>query len=655
VSALVFLAFLQGGVATLPVIEHARVNPSAEVSFHAMAYPDTVFVGEAVRYDLAVFVSEEARQRLRKNPEFVPPELRSVFGYDVRDPVGTRAVIREGRTYQVHVFRRVLFPVAPGTILVPPARLSYTVPLGPSFFSREETRSLQSERVTIVALPIPSAGRPVSWNGAVAQSLGLSVELPEGVHRVGDPFVMTVRVTGEGNVQLLPRPVLDIAWASLVPTSERVVVDSLASVARGAKEFDWLVTPTTAGKVTLPAIPYAYFDPPAATYRVTRSAARVITIGEGVLATVDTMTQPAVTMRGLPWRATWERPLAPSPGTSPWYWLVVVLIPVPVLVRTWRTRPRPAPVSASPDTELRRLASLPVTASALQHALRRSLEWRLGGVRVPWADASAARRVLRHHGVTRQTADSLLIVLGALDATTYGGAPLTLSAVGQRSVEVYEAVDREARGASSRVSRRTKSHWKARASVVLLCAMTAATPGVARALSQSDAQAAFARGTVAMRDNDPHTAATEFFRAAVRAPNARAAWIDAGTASWMAADTARAVVAWQRALRLDPTDDEVRDRLVLSGTDAGAGKRDIWPVPRRVACVWAVAGRVGGRVATTHNHRERGHSNRRWYDVLRDAPRLSPAHNRGGGRCASGSIARSSGAWCRGWCSAADW
>ena len=331
--------FLQVGGGTPVIIDRARLDPKADVSFHAVAVPETVYVGDAVLYELGVFIVDEVRQRLRRNPEFVPPELRSVLAYDLHDTRGARTVVRDGRTYEVHVFRRALFPVAPGRLAIPPARLSYAVPLGASFFSREETRLLLSEPVTIVAIAPPAAGRPAIWNGAVGD-LRISMRVNAGAPRVGDPFVVTIRVTGESNVALLPRPALSLSWASVVPGAERVAIDTLALTVRGSKEFDWLVTPTVDGRQDVPAVDYAYFDPSARQYRVARSAPQAMNIGEGSLAALDTGHAAPLRHGDVAVRGAWSRPLPDAPDRSLWYWILGTLVPVPAIVRIARTRPR---------------------------------------------------------------------------------------------------------------------------------------------------------------------------------------------------------------------------------------------------------------------------------------------------------------------------
>jgi tetratricopeptide (TPR) repeat protein len=57
------------------------------------------------------------------------------------------------------------------------------------------------------------------------------------------------------------------------------------------------------------------------------------------------------------------------------------------------------------------------------------------------------------------------------------------------------------------------------------------------------------------------TAQRLFARSAARVPRAPDAWANLGTAAWEGADTAQAARAWHHALRLDPLDDESRERL----------------------------------------------------------------------------------------------
>jgi hypothetical protein len=179
--------------------------------------------------------------------------------------------------------------------------------------------------------------------------------------------------------------------------------------------------------------------------------------------------------------------------------------------------------------------------------------------------------MLRHHGITEPTIDGAMVLFSRFDGAAYGSDPTALADGAKRALAVFTAIDEEARG--RRVNARSRRG--ATAALLLVLASTLAAQSV------SPPRATFDEGMREYAEGNFGVAAQRFLAAAHGAPRASAAWANFGTASWTAADTARAVVGWQRALRLNPMDDDARNRLTLVGTDAGAGHDVVWPVPRR--------------------------------------------------------------------------
>ena len=91
-----------------------RIDPRQDVNFSALVSPQVVFVGQQVTYQIGVFLSDEIRARLRRNPEFVPPDVRSMLSYDLSSPSRPLTRVEGGRYYDVHVFQRALFPLTAG-------------------------------------------------------------------------------------------------------------------------------------------------------------------------------------------------------------------------------------------------------------------------------------------------------------------------------------------------------------------------------------------------------------------------------------------------------------------------------------------------------------------------------------------------------------
>ncbi len=542
---------LQVTAADPAVVQRARPDENT-ISFHAVAVPDTLSVGQQAIYQVAVFVPEEVRQRLRRNPEFVPPELRAMLAYELAR--GGYQLLKNrtiGRvTYEIHVFQRAIFPITAGTHTISPAELTYSLPLGSSFFSREELHTLRSEPVTIVAVAPPEARRPADWRGAVGR-FAVSTRADTRTPRARDIVTVTVRVEGAGNINLLPRPLIDLSWGTVAPSSERVMLDSSSNEVHGAKEFDFLITPRDSGVAIVPAVRYSFYDPHARQYGTVEAAPETLSVGAGAPAA----SAGALVGRTLPpLRTTWRGERAPLLVRSPLFLAALALMPLPALFAMFRTaRRRRAP---------RRVAGFHppagnATPELLRRAFRSAIEERLGfdAAAIARADDDVAL-VLRRYGVTAETATAVAERLAELDRAAFGGA-VASSARASGLSELYDAVDREAlvRGRTPRIN----------ATVPMALLLIVGSAVAAAALDADTAEQAFARGVEAWEAQRVDSAVIAFARATSLAPRSADAWANFGEASWAARDTAGAAVGWQRALRLDPLARDVRERLTLLG------------------------------------------------------------------------------------------
>lgn len=542
------------------------------VSFRARLASDTVYVGEQASYDLVVSIPADVRQRLRRNPQFVPPETRGMLAYDL--PVPRRDPTREGP--EVHVFRRAFFPLTAGRHTIPAARLAYALPQSPSFFSREEERTLRSEALTLVALDPPTAGRPAEWGGAVG-NWRASARADAANARVGDPFVLTLRVTGTGNATLLPRPDLSIPWANVVAEDERVVLDSTPTTLGGSKEFSWLVTPREPGQQQVPGFAYPFFDPGSRRYVLAQTVALGVSVRPGDLVTLPPRAAAAASAAApLPLRAALRgtvRPSIPTRDLLLWFGL---LAPLPWLVARWRSH---RPVGGKVLTPTQRLAAEPNASPGEVRALFDAALRARTGIALASATGTGALGVaLRREGVTPETATEAERLRDALDAAAYAQRPAS-DDLRDKVRRVLDRIGREARR---------------RASLLLLAAVLVATGCATASVSDERALVAFAEGKTAYAGQDYRRARDAFLRAANAAPRDASAWANLGTAAWQAGDTAAAVLGWQRALRLDPLDRRLRSRLERVRAPQTRGDARVWPLPVLPLALLAVALWTGG-------------------------------------------------------------
>lgn len=577
------------------VVARARIDTSLDVRTSALTLPETVFVGQQANYEVAVFLNETVRERLRRNPTFFPPDMQSMLAYDlpVRGDPPRRQV--NSRCFDALVYQRALFPLMPGRFAIPPAQLVYSLPLSASFFAREETHELQTDSTVIVAIDPPANGRPADYGGAVG-NLRVAARIDAAGSRVGDPMTLTVRVSGTGNVKLFPRPSVGLDWANIVKGDERVQVDTTARKIAGAKEFDWVLTPKVAGELDLPPIRYTYFNPETRRYETASTNPAHVRVAPGTLASSDT----ARTESLLPLRTRYRG----APGTPlhehPLFWLALALVPLPAV--SLRARERRARRPAKPITAVARLTTLAHDSAAARDAceVRRvytiALAERLGLNPESFTRTGGLARALRRRGVSTEVALDAERFLRQLDEAAFSATGTLPADAAARANALFATVDAEALPLSS------ISPTSIASICVVLVALGVAT---AQAYDAASARQAFDAGVAAYAQHD-FTGARDAFDAAVRAePKAPDAWANFGTASWALADTAHSVAAWQRALRMEPLASDVRDRVELAHSLPLSSTGYVPPIPASwafelAALLWLGAWGVGAYRAWSH-------------------------------------------------------
>ncbi len=532
---------------------------------------DTLYVGQQVDYVVDVQLNEAARQRLRRNPTFFPPEMPGVLAYDLAPPV---ALSRSGRRcFETLSYRRALFPLFAGRTVIAPAALTYSLPVSTSFFSREENFELRTDSVRFVAEEAPASGRPREFLGAVG-ALDASSRVASTTARMGDPVVVTLRLEGAGNVKLWPRPPLSLDWATIANGNERVQVDTSQARVRGTKEFDWLLTPRQSGKREIPSLDYVYFDADKHAYAASRSAAISLDVAPAALAAVDSAPVARLAVR----RALRDELPTPAPS-RPWFWITFAIAPVPATVR--RVLARRLGRKGAQSAVRRLTAAAGQNTSMTARQIRRLF---LDAVveRVPEAagctHGHAFRRALRRAGVTEVTSESASVLFDQLDRAAFSPAGAIEDDTVKRAASVARDVDAEA-------VRLMGARAGAVVVVAVLISLGAATVLSAR---PDGVDRMFSEGVSAYDRAEYPEAERAFSRVVTQAPRAVDAWANLGTSAWSRHDSAGAVRAWQRALRLDPLDADVRDRLEAAATTSIRSTGYVPPVPESAVALTAL-------------------------------------------------------------------
>ena len=124
---------------------------------------------------------------------------------------------------------------------------------------------LVTQPVSVQVRPLP-ANAPDGFSGAVGD---YRIEATVNSDRLlgGDPATLSVTISGTGNIDALPEPVLPETgdWRSFSQDSS-ASSQVFQGVLRGSKTFTFLLLPNTDGALRFPSIEYVYFDPLRETY-----------------------------------------------------------------------------------------------------------------------------------------------------------------------------------------------------------------------------------------------------------------------------------------------------------------------------------------------------------------------------------------------------
>ncbi len=199
--------------------------------------------------------------------------------------------VRDGKTFFVYELTRTLWPPKSGVPDVGGIRVRMTYPLKLRevqnlFFDRQltitESRPLAvtAEATGIEVLPLPEAGRPASFTGAVG-TFQLDVSARPTTVAVGDPITLTIALVdqtkGGSNMDTLQPPAL--AATAALTKDFRVPSDALSGTVNGSvKRFTVTVRPQRAGIPEVPPIEFSYFDPAQKRYVTVKSRPIPLTV-----------------------------------------------------------------------------------------------------------------------------------------------------------------------------------------------------------------------------------------------------------------------------------------------------------------------------------------------------------------------------------------
>ena len=424
----------------------------------------TAYLGESIPVEIRAGYIVHALRNADPEP------ILSGDGFSVQKFTPPRAVgtISPDGRYNVDLYKSAIAGVKTGLLTVGPVAITPTVQLPRSAGSRRRSFNdpfdpfgqfdpysmgvprqirLQSEAVALEIKPLPEAGKPANFSGAIGQ-FRLEAEAVPNKANTGDPVTVRLRLSGQGNFDRINAPTLgDERGLRTYPASAKFKADDEVGLS-GTKTFEQVVI-AEGPRTTLPSYRFNYLDPATGKYASVETPPLAVKI-EGRNLASPTPEPSAAVAANPPATPT---PAAPTPPRAPedilyihadqgtlrgveafrpvyqrvGFWAVQggVLVAVLALAGAAFLRARRA-------DEVRQNAARAARRSGdLQRALRRedtgrrefyTAATRLALLRAGGASQSAAD-VVRARGLDPQAADSVQAIFDRHAELAYSGGP----------------------------------------------------------------------------------------------------------------------------------------------------------------------------------------------------------------------------------------
>jgi len=187
----------------------------------------------------------------------------------------------DGEQYSVADIRKIaLFPLKSGKLVIDPLELTCVAQVkrqtktktgdpffddffNDSFFNSgvaNVEKNLKSNPVVINVQPLPEAGKPIDFSGAVG-NFTFHSEIDKTRLKTNEAVTLKCTVSGKGNLQLIDK--MNVSFPPDFESYEPKVNSSIqaaGSEVSGTQTFEYLLIPRKAGKFNIKPISFSYYD-----------------------------------------------------------------------------------------------------------------------------------------------------------------------------------------------------------------------------------------------------------------------------------------------------------------------------------------------------------------------------------------------------------
>jgi BatD DUF11 like domain len=210
---------------------------------------------------------------------------------DIKQLVAEEGMFK-GERYRYVVLRKtVLYPQKTGKLEIEPLSLDIDLQLPTNrrnifgqVLMAEGNKRVSAGSKTIAVKPLPEAGKPVDFSGAVGK-FDFKVVPSKTNLKNGESLDLSVSVTGSGNMKLftLPKPVVPNSLEMYDPVHSEKVNTSLSGMT-GKIADNYAIIPQFKGNYPIKPMQFSYFDLGSGRYKTISSPEIMINVLEGPTA-----------------------------------------------------------------------------------------------------------------------------------------------------------------------------------------------------------------------------------------------------------------------------------------------------------------------------------------------------------------------------------
>ena len=522
------------------------------------------------------------------------PDLTGFHSQEVKLPQQKSFHIENvnGRNYRSVTWSQyVMYPQMTGKLEIPSITFNGTVVqqnrnVDPfeAFFNGgsgyvEVKRSIKAPGLMIQVDPLPK--KPADFSGGVGH-FNISAQLNKSEIKANDPITIRVVVGGVGNLKLIKQPVVE--FPKDFDKYDAKITDKTKLTANGVEGnmiYDFLAVPRNPGKYKIPAVTFTYYDTAADAYKTIKTQSFDLTVEKGsgnsnnsadfteeqnqdIHAMSYFGGRPSLVKTGKYNRQDVKNLFFGS--TSYWLILITLLAAFLIIMIIFRRRAienadivkvkgKKANKIATKRLKLSHKLMLENKQNEFYDEVLRALWGYVGDkMNIPVTDLSHdnIEEKLREHDIDQETTNKFLEALDSCEYARYAPGDVK----GNMNKTFETAMDAITKIEESMKAKRSKKSEKSVKSVLLTFVILLYVPTLTHAITKENADSEYSKGNFQQAIYD--------YEELLKSGASAELYYNLGNAYYRTDNITRAIINYERALLLSPSDDDIRFNLQMA-------------------------------------------------------------------------------------------